>query len=179
LWEALKGPNKDVYNFANVDPYAASQLYSADRRESLPHLEQLIQVNDILIFDRYVESNLLHQGGKFPTEEEREKFGRWLYDFEYGMLKLPPPHVTVYLELPFEVSQKRAQLRAQSTGGQLDAVERDLVYVRNGHEAGMFYAKTFNWLSIPCVRDDGYELTRVEVHQLVVEKIRPRLNLKF
>jgi dTMP kinase len=178
LWEALKGENKDAYNFANVDPYAASQLYSADRRESLPYLKRLIATHDVLIFDRYVESNLLHQGGKFSTEKEREDFARWLFNFEYGMLELPTPHVTVYLELPFEVTQKRAQMRADSLGGQLDAVERDLDYVRNGYEAGLFYARKFGWLSIPCVKESGYELTRHEVHMLVVVKLMQRLELK-
>ncbi len=176
LWEAIKGPNKDAYDFANVDPYAASQLYSADRRESLPYLNTLIGENDVIIFDRYVESNLLHQGGKFQTDDEREEFGRWLFNFEYGMLKLPPPIVTVYLELPFEVSQERARKRAEENGGQLDAVERDLNYVRNGHDAGMFYARKFNWLGIQCVRDDGYELNKKEVHDLVIKKITERIS---
>jgi dTMP kinase len=179
LWEALKGENKDAYNFANVDPYAASQLYSADRRESLPYLQELISTNDVLIFDRYVESNLLHQGGKFFTEKEREDFARWLFNFEYGMLGLPTPQVTVYLELPFDITQKRALMRADAVGGQLDAVECDSSYVRNGYEAGIFYSRKFGWLSIPCVKEDGYELTRSEVHMLVVEKLTQRLELKL
>jgi dTMP kinase len=179
LFEALKGENKDAYAFSKLDPYAASLFYAADRRESLPFLVEQINKHDVVIFDRYVESNLLHQGGKFPTDTLREEYGRWLFNLEYGMLKLPSPQETIYLELPFEVSLERARKRAAVNGGQLDAVERDPEYVRKGHEGGIFYAHKFNWLTIPCVRKDGYELTRVEVHQLVVESLKKRLPVSL
>jgi dTMP kinase len=174
LFEALKGDNKDAYKFVNVDPKAASLLYAADRRESLPYLQSLINENNIVIFDRYVESNLLHQGGKFKTNHGKEEFARWLFNLEYGMLALPSPKVIVYLELPFEVSLARAKKRAEESGGQLDAVERDVGYVRNGHEAGIFYAKKFGWLRIPCATSDGYELTPDEVHELIVKNLEKR-----
>lgn len=178
LWEALKGDNKDAYAFSRVEPYAASLPYTADRRESLPFLKQEIEANDVFIFDRYVESNLLHQGGKFATNEEREAYGQWLYNLEYGMLGLPVPHVVVYLQIPFWLSQARAKRRAEETGGQLDAVERDSDYVRKGHEGGIFYAEKFNWEIVDCLKEKR-ELSREEVHAKVVEQLIRRLDLKF
>lgn len=178
LWEALKGDNKDAYTFSTVEPYAASLPYTADRRESLPFLKREIEMNDVFIFDRYVESNLLHQGGKFATNEERDAYGQWLYNLEYGMLGLPVPHVVVYLRIPFWLSQARAERRAQETGGQLDAVERDSDYVRKGHEGGIFYAEKFNWEIVDCL-EEGHELAREEVHEKVVAQLSRRLDLKF
>lgn len=170
LYEALKGGNADAYQFAKVDPYSASLLYAADRKESHSFLLDTIASHNVVIFDRYVESNLLHQGGKFATEQERDAFGKWLFDLEYGMLELPVPHVTIYLELPFEVTKERARMRALKTGVKLDSVEKDSVYVKNGHDAGIFYAKKYKWLRIPCV-NDHHELTREEVHALLVKKL--------
>lgn len=178
LWEALKGPEADKYAFSKVEPYAASLPYTADRRESLPFLKQEIEANDVFIFDRYVESNLLHQGGKFATNEEREAYGQWLYNLEYGMLGLPVPHVVVYLRIPFWLSQARASRRAAEIGGKLDAVERDSDYVRMGHEGGIFYAEKFGWEIVDCL-EDSRELSRDEVHAKVVAQLTRRLDLKL
>lgn len=178
LWEALKGPDAAKYNFSKVEPYAASLPYTSDRRESLPFLKREIEENDVYIFDRYVESNLLHQGGKFNTNEEREMYGQWLYNIEYGTLGLPVPHVVVYLRIPFWLSQARAKRRAEESGGQLDAVERDSDYVRKGHEGGIFYAEKFGWEIVDCIEGER-ELSREEVHQKVVAQLTRRLDLKL
>lgn len=178
LWEALKGDNANAYNFANVDPYSASLLYAADRRESLSFLKEQIENSDVVIFDRYVESNLLHQGGKFATNEERVNFSRWLFDLEYKLLGLPKPDMVIYLKLPFEKSLERAQKRAIETGGKLDAVESNLDYVKNGHSAGIFYAERFGWEIVECV-DKEVDLTPDEIHLQVVNKITRRFYLRF
>lgn len=176
LFEALKGKESERYDFVHVDPLAASLFYAADRWQSLPYLKSLIADNDVVIFDRYVESNLLHQGGKFKTAKEREAFARFLYNLEYGMLALPQPQVILYLKLPFQVSQDRARKRAEGVGGKLDAVESNLEYVKNSHEAGIFYAEHFNWEIVDCVTIDGQELSREEIHSRVVGQLSRRLG---
>ena len=76
LFEVMKGERSDNYGFSKSDSKVASLLYAMDRLESKDYLNDLIRSSDVLIFDRYVESNLLHQGGKFKTDEERIKFGK-------------------------------------------------------------------------------------------------------
>jgi dTMP kinase len=179
LFEALKGGNKDAYDFANVDPYSASLLYAADRKQSLPFLKDLIARHDVVIFDRYVDSNLIHQGGKFASEKKRKEFGLWLQKLEYEMLFLPEPHITIYLELPAHISINRAEKRAREMDTTPDAVESNHDYIRNSHYAGIFYARMFDWLIIPCVTAEGYELTRDEVHRKIVSTLSSRLKLPF
>jgi dTMP kinase len=179
LFEALKGPNRGVYNFAHVDPFAASLLYAADRREALPILREKINSHDVVVFDRYVESNLIHQGGKLPSDEEKSAFGDFSSILEYKLLKLPHPHVTIYLDLPVEVAITRAEERARRVGDVPDAVEANYEYIVNSHKAGMFYAQKFNWIVIPCVRADGYEYTREEINQMVIERVRQFFDLSF
>jgi dTMP kinase len=177
LWEALKGEDSAKYAFAKLDPYAASLPYTMDRRESKDFLEQLIADHDVVIFDRYVESNLLHQGGKIRTTEEREQYGKWLYDLEYGIMALPKPDFVLYLMIPFWLSRARAERRAKETGGKLDAVESDIDYVRMGHEGGIFYAEHFGWEVVECL-DDKRELSREEVHEKALAQIRPHFARK-
>lgn len=164
LYEVLKSERAHQYAFAKADPYAASRLYAIDREESLPYLQGMIEQNDVFIFDRYVESNLLHQGGKFKTEVEQVDFAQWLFGLEYRDIGLPKPDETIYLSIPFWLSRKRAELRAQKNGGKLDAVESDIDYVKQGHEAGEFYAKHFGWKVVDGFID-GTELSEVDVHR--------------
>ena len=172
LYEVLKSERADSYGFSKIDPRVASKLYAMDREESLPYLESLIARNDIVIFDRYVESNLLHQGGKFSTNKDRLEFAEWLFRFEYGNIGLPQPDTIMYLALPFSISLRRAELRAQATSSTLDAVEKDKKYVRQGHNAGIFYARHFGWNVVNGV-SRGKELTEIEVHNIILETLRP------
>jgi dTMP kinase len=179
LFEALKGNNKDAYNFAHVDPFAASLFYAADRRESCTVLLEEINSHDVIIFDRYVESNLIHQGGKFTSDEDRNAFGDFISVLEHRLLKLPRPHVTIYLDLPAEVAIARAEDRARRVGDNPDAVEANHEYIINSHKAGTFYAQKFNWLVIRCVREDGHQYTPEEISQMVIVRVRQFFDLSF
>jgi len=174
LEEVLKSERAPLYDFSKTDPIIGSALYAIDRFESKAYIEELISTHDVVIFDRYVESNLLHQGGKYTTDEERIAFAKFLFNLEYGTYGLPNPQLTVYLMLPFEVTMSRASSRAEKTGGKVDHVERDTNYVKQGHDAGIFYAKHFGWRLVECV-DGERELTAQEVHLKVLDVIKPNI----
>lgn len=181
LFEYLKSSRASEYDFVNANPKLASRIYAQDRFESLEYLQGLIERNDAVIFDRYVESNLLHQGGKFATDSERMSFAKWLSDLEYGELGLPQPQLTVYLDLPYSIAYDRSLKRAKEKGESLDAVESDMKYVKNGCEAGRLYASMFKWKVIECVEPNrenhlipAYEFTPEEIHQ----KIQDVVNIK-
>lgn len=160
------------FGFANTDPLAASLLYAADRRQSLPYLKQLIKENDVVIFDRYVEANLIHQGGKIEMNSERRRFAEKIMKIEYDILELPKPDVTIYLHIPYEVSIKRAKLRAKQRGETPDIVEMDKKYVTNSYMAAQMFWSHFNWQIVSGVieNDTIYtELTEDEIHEKVCE----------
>lgn len=166
LYEVMKSDRADAYNWPKIDPFVASMLYAMDRKESEAYLNNLIEENDFVIFDRYVESNLLHQGGKFSSENERVEFAEWLISLEYYLLKLPKPDEIVYLTIPFWLSRKRAKIRQDSGGPKLDTVEKDLEYVKAGHDAGIFYANYFQWNIVEGIKNDK-ELSFEEIHEQV------------
>lgn len=174
LYQALKGPHRHEYKFAEADPYEASLYYAADRRQSLDSLLELIASADVVILDRYVESNLVHQGGKMRTDIERLKFLEFLYRLEYELLELPRPNEVVYLSLPPEVSMRRARHRAEAMGSTPDAVEENGVYVRQGYLAGHFYALHLGWSIIQCVRasPQGTELCELSPEEIHAEVLR-------
>jgi len=176
LFEFLKSNKAAEYDFVNANPKLASRIYAQDRFESLAYLNDLIAQNDFVVFDRYVESNLLHQGGKLKTNDEMLAFANWLFGLEYGELVLPRPDIIVYLDLPYSFSYERAFKRAREKGEELDAVESNMDYVRRGSEAGRIYAEMFGWDVVKCVTFPephfAYELKPEEIHMKIREIIQ-------
>lgn len=133
---------------ANLDSKVASAFYVADRRYNLPLINTTLNSGSHLILDRYVESNMGHQGGKIHNPKERLKFFKWLEKLEYEMFKLPRPDLTIFLYMPFE---KGIELKSKMSA-QKDEVENDFNYLKNSEEAYLQLADLYNWKKIDCVK---------------------------
>lgn len=88
----------------NVDPKVSSLYYAADRKYNVKNIEELIDKGINVILDRYVYSNLAHQGGKIKDRKEREKMYDWLNKLEFDLLELPEADIKVFLHMPYEVA---------------------------------------------------------------------------
>jgi len=157
----------------NIPASVASLYYAADRLFNLPVLESLLRTNDILVLDRYVESNMGHQGGKIRNPEERLNFFKKLENLEYGWCGLPRPDFTIFLYMPF---QKGIELKSQM-GVQKDEVEKDEVYLRNSEESFLQLAKLYNWKQINCVENNNLR-TKEDIHEEVYNFVKQQLEQK-
>jgi len=92
----------------DVGPYKASVFYACDRYDASFNIRQWLEDGKMVICDRYIASNMGHQGGKIKDEKEREEYLKWLYDFEYGLLKIPKPDLNIILKTSPELSMKMA-----------------------------------------------------------------------
>ena len=107
---------------SSLDAYQASSLYAVDRmctykKTIEPHYEN----GEIVLFDRYVQSNFIHQCSKIDDPEEKLEFIKWEEDFEYNLLGLPKPDLIFFIEMPVEKSLELARARAEyKTGEQKD-----------------------------------------------------------
>jgi dTMP kinase len=72
------------------------------------------------VLDRYVASNLAHQGAN-AEPERRSELVEWIAGIEYGLYALPRPDLTVLLELP--VARARQQVRRKSPRGYTQLAE--------------------------------------------------------
>ena len=72
----------------NVDPKVSSLYYAADRLYNLPIIQKKLNEGYTVILDRYVYSNMAHQGGKWKTKEERDEMYNWLSKLEFDLLEL-------------------------------------------------------------------------------------------
>ena len=92
LFDCKEGKYGD---FSQVLPQAASLIYAGDRFESKEKIEKWLMEKNIVISDRYVSANQIHQGGKIGDPEKRRRFIKWLEDLEYGFLRLPRPDIVI------------------------------------------------------------------------------------
>jgi dTMP kinase len=92
----------------DVGPYRGSLFYTLDRYDAGFDMKKWLLQGDIIIADRYVASNIGHQGGKIEDKEERKKYFNWLYDLEYNLFKIPKPNITFILKTTPELSLKMA-----------------------------------------------------------------------
>ena len=102
---------EQYYNFINVHPKIASVLYAADRFESSKEINSYLEKGYIVLANRYVSANQIHQGGKIKNAKKRSEFIKWLDEMEYGVFKIPRPDLVLYLSVPLELSLKMMKER--------------------------------------------------------------------
>lgn len=158
-------------NAKDVDAYQASSLFAVDRFCTTRVLLKDIAPQDILIFDRYVESNLIHQACKMSNLQERDKFIKWLDDFEYSTLKLPKPTQVFFLNMPpkqsIDLAKARGELKA---GTQKDIHEQDADYLISAYNTGLDVARKMGWTIIDCVKGDKIR-TPQDINREIINKI--------
>ncbi len=90
-----------------VGPYVASIFYACDRYDMSFKIRNWLNGGKIVISDRYVVSNVGHQGGKIiENKNEWEKYINWLYNLEYNIFKIPKPDYTFILKTSPELSMQ-------------------------------------------------------------------------
>jgi dTMP kinase len=156
LRKALDGQYGD---FVALDPHIASLLYAGDRWASKHEITRALSSGEIVICDRYVSANQIHQGGKIKDELKREEFLTWLDQLEYGEYSLPRPDISIYLDVPPEVSTK---LMSDKTR---DIVENNPEYLFNSHKSAQWLIarRPNDWIRINCM-NDGNLRSRGDVH---------------
>ena len=140
----------------DVNPYIASTFFAGDRFASYKtKWEKFYKDDYIIVADRYVTANMIHQASKFSTTEEKVKFIDWLCEYEYGLLNLPRPTVKIFLDVPPKVSEElmRERLNKFSGEAEKDIHERDKDYLKKTYENAKFVAKNYGFNIINCVED--------------------------
>ena len=141
----------------DVDAYCASTLFAADRFASFRSdwQKDFEDPDTILVADRYVSSNMIHQAGKIEDEKEKEKFLDWLFDFEFNLYKLPKPDVTIFLDMPPEYGRRLMEGRDNKFSGnaELDIHERDFSYLEKSYNNAKYVSEKFGWNHVLCVEN--------------------------
>lgn len=145
-----------------MNPYLSSVLYAADRFESKKIIEKWLAQNKIVVLDRYVSANQIHQGCKIADNEKREIFLKWLDKIEHGVFGIPRPDTIIYLDVRAETSNKIMRQR-----GKLDKNESNLEYQKQSREQSLrLVSQMNNWERIIC-EEDGRLLPVDTIHKKI------------
>jgi dTMP kinase len=163
--------NGEYGSLSEVDPKFALRLYAEDRLAALPTFSKWLHEGKIVVFDRYIESNLGHQGAKFSDPGERKKMIEYIIDLECGEMGLPPSDLVLYLSLPLDymLSAMTSDERRKDVK---DIHEGDKGHLIAAKETYDMLAKGKNWVTIDCAPVHGTERYSInQIHEKVMATV--------
>ena len=153
----------------------ASLPYAFDRFAASKEIRDMIEdPNGFVIADRYVASNLAHQGTKFDNKKERIAYYERMMKTEYEVLGIPVPDINIILLVPSDISQKnidKKEVRSYTTLKR-DIHEADAHHLdkakANYEELARLYPDKFK--AIDCMNTDG-NMRSIEDIQTDIQKL--------
>ena len=141
----------------DVHPQLAAVLFACDRFESRDMILKAAADHDVVIFDRYVASNMAHQAARLD-EPQRSHLARWIETIEYEVFGVPPADLTILLDLPAAMAQALIATKAQRsyTDKPADLQEADTGYLDRVRQMYVSLARQQpRWGRIDCLRDSS------------------------
>lgn len=155
----------------DVNAYAASAFFAVDRYASYRKFWHTNYENgETILTDRYTTSNLVYQLPKIPRHEW-DTFLSWLCDFEFHKLGIPSPDLTVFLDMPQEISQHLIDSRYSENGGKRDIHESNTPYLSACRESARYAAERLGWPIVTCA-ENGQPRSIEAIHNDIVKIIR-------
>lgn len=163
-----------------LNPYMCSSFYAIDRAiQYVTKFKQYMKDdNAILISDRYLSANIIHQGAKIKDDEERHKFYEWVYDYETKLIGIPKEDITIILSVPVDISQKLMTSRYNGDNSKKDIHEANVKYLKDcyfaAHDAYNYLkSKGYAWDMIHCETVLGDNIKSIEaIHVEIIQKLK-------
>lgn len=156
-----------------VNAYAASTFYAIDRYASFVRdWGEFYKEGGIIIADRYVTSNIVHQASKVE-KNEKEKFISWLSDLEYEKFGLPVPDSVIFLDMPpfFARELMRERMNKITGEAEKDIHESDADYLETSYNNAVSVAELLKWNRISCVKDEKVRKIE-EIAEEIYKKVK-------
>ena len=153
----------------NLDPKVASLYYAADRKYNENEIKKYLDDDYFVICDRYVSSNMAHQGSKIRDDEDRFHMYEWIDKLEFWLLNLPKPDKTIFLHVPYTYAAKLKKNRTS-----LDEHELSEEHLKNSEIAYVELSEMYNWKNINCINDDNIR-TIEDINKEIIECLKEYL----
>ena len=155
-----------------VNPYVTSSFFAVDRFASyLKDWKAFYQEGEdrIVICDRYVTSNMLHQTAKLDTLEEKLSFLDWDYDFEHVKGGLPVPDYVFFLDVKPELSigLMRDRENKITHEAKKDIHENNREFLTRSYENSMLLCEKYGWIRVDCCDEDGKLRSIEDIHRMI------------
>ncbi len=153
-----------------VGPKRASMLFAVDRYGASRDVRTKLEAGTHVVANRYVASNMGHQGAQIADAAERAEFFRWNDELEHGFFGIPRPDLNVILHVPAEVTMQLIDKR-----GNAKDQHENLAHQQAAETTYLEIARTFpNCVLIECV-EGGRLLSIPEIHERVWKQVEQAL----
>lgn len=152
-----------------VDPKVAALYYAADRKYNMTKINELLDQGINVVLDRYVYSNMAHQGCKIKDTKERLNMYAWLDILEFKLLELPKPDIAIFLHMPTQFANKLKLNRKE-----LDDNEKDEDYLKDAENAYIELSSVYRWKTIECVETELKTINTI--HNEIIDYVRKKIG---
>ncbi len=157
-----------------VSPYFASLPFALDRNASKHIIQEHLNEGKIVVANRYVSSNMAHQGSKIADTKERNDFIAWLTELEYSVHNIPQPDVHIFLYMPWQKAKEltmQKNERSYLQGGTQDIQEADDNHRIKTEEMYTLLATNPSWHTINCVEHDTI-VSKEQIHKSIITLLK-------
>jgi dTMP kinase len=160
----------------------ASRYYANDRLAATPAMREALAAGKVVICNRYIASNLAHQGGKIEGNLARRQFYDWCEDLEYNQLGAVRPRITFVLHMPTEQAQQFVDQkadRAHLSGRRRDIHEADLGHLTSAARCYIELCDRFpdKYTLVECVDEDDRLMSIPEINERLRQHVTHYLTL--
>lgn len=181
----LNGDYGDI-NTNKTNEYSASLFFAMDRLISyMTDWSTKCKEYDFLIMDRYVESNMIHQGARIENIQDLVRFIDWETDFEHNKLGLPKPDLTLFLNMTPEASELLRKNRKNKFTGEKkkDIHESDKVFQLRSYRTACVISDICGWRKIDCTNTECIDSVKDiksinDIHELCMNEIYSNPKVK-
>ena len=169
--------NGEYGSLDEVHPALSALLYACDRFHARPRLVAALEESELVICDRYVASNLAHQGSQLEGEA-RERLLAWLEEVEYGEFQLPRPGLVVLLDAPATLARELVARKGARSYTKLEAdiLESDTAHGDASREIYLELARREGWHVVPAAGEDGTVRTVDDLADEIWAAVEPLLR---
>lgn len=165
-------------NPEDVNPYITSTFFAIDRYASYKtQWEEFYNSGGIIIADRYTTSNMVHQAAKYESFQEKDKFLKWLAEYEFDLYGLPRPSKVFFLNMTVDFSFKLMKNRKNKITGNAkkDIHEANEAYLQKSYDNALYVANKYNWDNIECTKDGKLRAIK-DIHEEIYTLITKTLK---
>jgi dTMP kinase len=168
--------NGDFGPLDAVDAHFSALLYAGDRYEAKPGIESELSAGRTVLADRYIGSNLAHQGARVRSDD-RGEFIDWLKKLEYEIYSLPAEDLVIYLRIPVAEAHRLVGEKGARNYTKLrrDILESDIAHLKAAAEVYDELARQPHWVRIECFDANACALRSPDaIHAEILNAIETR-----
>ena len=150
-----------VYGSASeVNAYQASVFYAVDRFAAKFKMQEHLAQGGVILANRYVSSNQIHQSGKMKDAQQLQDFLTWLDHFEFTLMGIPRPDRVFFLDVPPHISDRLVEdkgVRSYIRGGKSkDIHEEDEQHIMDAYTRACELVDRYEeWSRLDCLDEQG------------------------